>query len=494
MPDIAIARLLHEGNSFSPLLTHLAVFRGHEWSEGEAAHAAYRGTDTELGGAIAWLDAHPDWRATFLRCAGAPSSGVLAPGVFDAMVDEIVAGLRRRRWDAVFLSLHGSLNAAEFPHADCELLRRVRAAIGPDVVLAASFDLHANVSQAEADLLDLAVGYKCHPHTDMRETAIKAMDLMLRRLRGEIRPVAAIARMGAILPSLFARTTDGPMAIVKAEAEAIERRLGLLDLTPYQGYSYNDNEAAGAAAWATADGDRELAQRGAEELAAVMRRHRDGLFRTLPDAAAGVAEALRQAAAGGAPVAVLDAADHTGAGGIGDTPGLLAALVAAKPTMPCAFAFFHDPLLIERARATGLGGRLTARLGGRHTDLFGPPVEAEVVVGHISDGRFVNEGKVYGGLAVDLHGAVRLDLVGQPVSVMVTGACHDTTDPNFYKAGGIDLARLAVLTVKAKNQFRASFGEVFGAMIDIDSPGPAAYDFSRFPFRHAPKTLYPLSR
>ena len=31
-------------------------------------------------------------------------------------------------------------------------------------------------------------------------------------------------------------------------------------------------------------------------------------------------------------------------------------------------------------------------------------------------------------------------------------------------------------------------------MIDIDAPGPAAYDFSDFPFRKAPKTLYPLNR
>jgi microcystin degradation protein MlrC len=72
--------------------------------------------------------------------------------------------------------------------------------------------------------------------------------------------------------------------------------------------------------------------------------------------------------------------------------------------------------------------------------------------------------------------------------------CQDTTDPNFFKVAGIDLARLAVLAVKAKNQFRASFGGMFREMIDIDSPGPAAYDFSLFPFRRAPRTLYPLDR
>ena len=491
MPDIAIARFAHEGNSFSPIPTPIDCFRRGEWAVGDGVKALYRDTNTEIGGALAWLARNPGWRPTFLRCAGAPSSGVLAPGVFDAILGEILAGLGDRRWDAVFLSLHGALNAAEHPHADWELLRRVRAAIGPDVPLAASFDLHANVTQKEADLLDVGVGYKCHPHTDMAATAEKTLGLLARRVYGEIRPVAAIARTGAILPSLFARTTDGPMAEVKALAAEIEAREGLLDLTAYAGYAYGDSEAAGATAWATADGDRAKAARAAAELVAAINARRDRLFRPIPDAATGIARALAAAAF---PIAVIDSADHTGAGGIGDTPGLLAALVAAKPTKPCAFAFFHDPDLIARARDVGVGGRLRARFGGRLTDLFGPTVELDVVVGHLSDGRFRNAGPIYHGLAVDLGGCARFDVVGMPIAVMATGLCQDTTDPNFFAVAGIELATLAVLAVKAKNQFRASFGATFREMIDIDSPGPAAYDFSAFPFRRAPKGLYPLER
>ena len=91
MPTLAIARVLHEGNSLSPVLTPLENFVGHEWSIGAAAHAAYRGTDTELGGAITWL----------------------APGVFDAIIGRINNGLKDRRVVAAFVSLHGSLNATE---------------------------------------------------------------------------------------------------------------------------------------------------------------------------------------------------------------------------------------------------------------------------------------------------------------------------------------------------------------------------------------------
>jgi len=490
MPNIAIARFAHEGNSFSPIQTPIDCFRSGEWQIGDGVPAYYRGSKTEIGGALAWLDSRPDWKPTFLRCAAAPSSGVLAPGVFDAILADITKGLSARPFDAVFLSLHGSLNAIEYPHADFELLKRVRAIIGKDTPLAVSFDLHANVSQAEADVPDIVVGYKCHPHTDMAETATKALDLLERRVKGEITPVAVIVRADAIIPSLFARTTDGPMAEVKQIAAEIEAKYGLLDLTPYQGYAYADSEAAGASAWATANGDRDLARKAAAELVEAMNKRRPLLFKKLPSAADGIARALASAHG---PVAVIDSADHTGAGGIGDTPGLLAALVAARPSKPTAFAFLHDPELVARAQAAGIGGRFKARMGGRLTSLFGPPVEAEVTVGHLSDGKFINIGPVHGGLGSDLRGCARLDLVGLPISVMITGICHDTTDPNFYKVAGIDLPKLAVLAVKAKNQFRASFGTTFREMIDIDAPGPAAYDFSAFPFKLAPKTLYPLN-
>ena len=45
-----------------------------------------------------------------------------------------------------------------------------------------------------------------------------------------------------------------------------------------------------------------------------------------------------------------------------------------------------------------------------------------------------------------------------------------TQDPAFFDLHGIDLAKLGLLAIKAKNQFRAAFTGVFAEMIDIDTP------------------------
>ena len=48
-----------------------------------------------------------------------------------------------------------------------------------------------------------------------------------------------------------------------------------------------------------------------------------------------------------------------------------------------------------------------------------------------------------------------------------------------------------LLCVKAKNYFRAAFAETFAAILDVDTPGPAALDLARLPFRHVPPERLP---
>ena len=47
--------------------------------------------------------------------------------------------------------------------------------------------------------------------------------------------------------------------------------------------------------------------------------------------------------------------------------------------------------------------------------------------------------------------------------------------------------------MKAKNHFRAGFTPLTRAIIECDAPGPAGVTLDHYNFKHAPKTLYPLS-
>ena len=486
MRHLAVARLWHEGNSFSPVATTLADFRRREWTTGKDARRFYQGTATELGAAVDFAERRPDWRATFLRAAAAAPGGPVTDAAFEAIRAELLAGLAARRWDAVYLSLHGALVTERRPTPELELLGEIRAAIG-ETRLAISLDLHANAGPPLLDLVDVAIGYKTYPHTDMFATGAKALRLLAETVEGSVRPTAALAKVPAILPSFNMRTSDGPMAEAAALARACEARPGVLDATLFGGFAYGDSPQAGAAALVTTDGDPALAGAAAAELAEALWTRRERFHVTLPTPAEGIARAL---AHGAGPVAVLDPADNPLSGGIGDTPGLFRALLAARPPAPSVFAFFCDPGTVAAAHDSGVGGRLERRLGGRVSAEFGPPVEVNATVLRLTDGRFRNSGPMETNLPVDLGRTAVLDVAG--IQVIVTETCQAPNDPGYFALHGIDPAATRLLCVKAKNHFRAAFGPMCRAIVEIDAPGPASPDLTRYRFRHVPRDIYPL--
>ena len=464
---IAIARLWHEGNSFTPVHTRLADFRQREWCSGADAAAFYRDTRTELGAAVDFFADHRDLSPIYLRCAAAGPGGAVEEEALRQIIREIADGVRNSNADALYLSLHGALIGSETLLADLSLLKEARAALGAKP-LAVSFDLHANLDPEIAKLADIVVGYKTHPHVDMYETGYKALGLLHRMLRADIRPVVAIAKVGAILPSFNMRTAEGPMA----EIEALAAARDALDVTPFGGFAYGDSPAAGAAVAVTTDRDGALAQSIAKEIAGEMYQRQERFAVRLPSPE----QALRTLSSRRA--AVLEPSDNPLSGGVGDTTGLLRALVASRRS--AVFAFFWDPELVRRCET---GKRMRVELGGRLASTWGPPVVLDVEVERVTDGRFRNAGPMERGLEVNLGRTAVLK--SGALRIIVTGSCQAPNDPEYFRLHGIDVTTAELVCAKAKNHFRAAFGAVFDPIVDVDTPGPAMADLAQLPFRHS---------
>jgi microcystin degradation protein MlrC len=57
--------------------------------------------------------------------------------------------------------------------------------------VAATFDLHTHMTARMAENADIIVGYQTCPHVDLRRTGKAAMDILVRTIRGEVRPQAS---------------------------------------------------------------------------------------------------------------------------------------------------------------------------------------------------------------------------------------------------------------------------------------------------------------
>lgn len=482
---LAIARLWYEANSFSPLRTSLATFQSREWVSGDAARAFYAGTATEIGGVLASERDLPDWEFHYLHCASAPPGGLVEPAAAAEIMRIILAGVTDRRWDAVYLSLHGAMATVDDPTPELHLLRLVRAAIGT-VPLGASFDLHAHLSSEMTGLLDATSGYHTYPHVDMHLAAQRVVRQLIARAEGRSAPRIATAKLPAILPSFNMRTEDGPMAEMQALAHAWRKRVGILDVTIYGGFAYGDSPFAGPSVVAVAERDPNLARQAADDLVRELATRRDRFYVALPDPAEGMRRALASAGAG--PAIVLDPADNPLSGGIGDTPALFRALLDAKRPPRTAFGFFWDPPLVAECHRLGAGKTIQAKLGGRVSADFGTPIPVAARILRLTDGRFRNEGPYEHQLPVDVGQTALLDVAG--IQVIVTESCQTPNDPAYFRLHGIDPEHLDLLCVKAKNHFRAAFGGIARCLIDVDAPGPAAASLEHYRYRYAPKGLY----
>jgi microcystin degradation protein MlrC len=353
------------------------------------------------------------------------------------------------------------------------------------VPVAVSFDMHACLNPAIGDLVQVLTGYRTYPHVDMYETAQRALVLLERCLRGECRPRVSLHTVPMLPASHFMRTDAGPMAELVALAAAEEQAPGLLDATVFGGFAYADSPHAHATVslcherWADVSG-------AARRLSHAAFSRREAFRADLPDAEAGLAKALELLRRGTRwPIAILEPADNPLSGGLGDTTGLLVALIETTPDLPAVFCFFHDPTLVALAHGLGEGAAITAQLGGRIAPEFGPPVAFSGHVQRLTDGHFTNAGPMERGMPVNLgrtavlqHGAIK---------VVIAETCQSANDAAWCALHDIDLDRTALFCVKAKNHFRAAFSGLCGAIIDVDTPGPAPADLRLLPYRHVPR-------
>ncbi|HEY8610273.1 MAG TPA: M81 family metallopeptidase [Roseomonas sp.] len=479
MPKIAVARLWFEGNSFTPVPTGMDAFLSREWIAGPEALARYAGTAMELGAVAAFLAARPDWSAEVLRCASAQPGGPMADEVLATWLAEVIPPLRAGGFDGVYLSLHGACVTESDPEADLTILRAVRAAVGRDVPVTASFDFHADMAEEAAGLLDGASAYRTYPHVDMDVAGARALAMLERRIGGGSPMHGAVEKRPFVLHSFHMRSAEGPMAEVWALAAELEEE-AVCEAFPFGGFAWGDSPHAGPSgmAWASDPG---AARAAAARIAAAIEARRDRFAVSLPGPETALARVLQ-----GPPglVALLDPADNPFSGGIADTPGLLRVLVENPPPVPAVFAFLHDPVAVQAALAAGEGGSFERPLAGQVTDAFGPPVPFTGVVERLTGGRFVNEGPMERGSPVDLGPTAVLRAGG--LRVIVTTRKEAAVDPAFFALHGIDLGATRLMANKGKNHFRAAFAERCSLILECDCPGPASLDLAALPFRHVP--------
>ena len=484
MARIAVGGMQHETNTFAPSKADYAAFEaGGGWpsiQRGEPLFEAVAGANIPVQGAIEALRAHGHLLVPLTWAAASPSAHV-PQHACESIVGDLIDRLRAAGpVDGVYLDLHGAMVCEHVDDGEGEILRRVREQVGPKVPVVASLDLHANVTHQMVACADALTIYRTYPHVDMAETGGRAAALLERMISTARRPAKAHRQFDYLTGIPSQSTFIEPCRSLYALIANIERRHGAsVDFAP--GFPMADFPECGMSVVAYAD-DVAAAQAALREIGdAVAAAEPDFALELLaPDDA--VRRAM-QTGAPGAPTVLADTQDNPGAGGNGDTTGLLAALIRQRAP-DAVLGLLIDPANAARAHEAGQGAALECALGAVSGVPGQQPFAGRFIVERLGDGRFTCTGPMYRGFRMMLGEMALLREEQSGVRVALASRKCQAADQEMFRHLGIEPVRQRILALKSSVHFRADFQPIAREVLVVQSPGPALADPVDFPWRN----------
>src|SRR4030088_2146904 len=470
MTRIAVGGFLHETNTFAPTKATYADFvHGGGWpamAHGADVLKVMRKINVGLAGFVETAEAKGWDMVPTISCGASPSAHV-TEDAFERIVKVMVDGIAAAgQLDAVYLDLHGAMVTEHLDDGEGQILARGRKAIGKELPLVVSLDLHANVTPQMVEHADALIAYRTYPHVDMADTGRAAAKHLALLLRTEQKFAKAFRQLPFLIPISWQCTNDQPTKGIYQKLAALESdAVPTLSFAP--GFPAADFFDCGASVFAygrtQADADA-----AADNIAALIESHEsdfDGCIYTPDD---GVRHAMELASRASKPIVIADTQDNPGAGGDSDTTGMLRALVRNGATK-AAIGVIVDPGSAKAAHAAGQGATIRLPLGGKSGIPGDAPYEETFVVEQLSDGRFIAPGPYFGGSNMNLGPSACLRIGG--VRVVVGSRKAQLADQAMFRYVGIEPTEQSILVNKSSVHFRADFEPIAKKIILLCAPG-----------------------
>ncbi len=452
---IAFCRISQESNAFSALPSSLDDFRVTHWYEGDEllARGARDGHEApgfvknaELSGFLAaCAEAGPRIVPVPMFSVWAVPSGPLAHDAWQHLCDRITAGLQDAMKaggvHGVYLCLHGALAVWGVPEPEVGFIRAARAVVGPDVPIAVSLDMHAIITRDLVEEPTFVVGYRTNPHRDHAQTGRRAGALLIRTVLGTAKPTLAWRSLPLALGGGTTLDFLQPMRGLFRAMRRLEKDPRVLAVSLFQAHLWGTHPELGWAAVVVTDDEPALAEHHAEDLADSLWEVRHDQAPAFPSAAEAIGQARSAILARRlGTVCMCDASDVVGAGAVGESTLLLAAIRGEAADLKVLFPF-RDALVVDQLWDKPVGRRVDVELGGR-VDPTSPRI----------------------GLSGVLLGSDEQPTLGRRVaiqvgttSIVITKGPPLAWKPAFYGSLGLPVRRADIAVVKSFFPFRLYF-------------------------------------
>jgi len=413
-------------------------------------------------------------------CYAAQPGGAAARAAYKRMRDEILGQLKAALpLDGAVFNLHGAMVAHGYDDCEGDFLERVRALAGPRCVIGVELDPHCHLTRKRCALADVIVLFKEYPHTDFVERGEEMVDLTLRAIHGEIKPVKSVfdCRLIASFP-----TSIQPMRGLVDKIMALEGKERVLSVSIGHCFPYGDVPECGARILVMTDNAKPHGDRLATEIGQELIALRESAAPPEYSVDGAIDAALAHP---GGPIVIADTTDNAGGGAPSDNTAFLHRLIA-RGVQGAAVAPIWDPIAVRLAFDAGEGARLPFRFGGKMAKSSGPPVDAEVEVIRCVK----NAQQSFSGAIVPIGDAASIRMGGVEAVLISTRAQGMGID--LFSNLGIDPKQRKILVVKSNQHFYASFSQIAAQVLYAEGDGALPRDYRTLPWSKVQRPIWPL--
>jgi microcystin degradation protein MlrC len=473
------AALALEANTFLPIPTSYQAFVEKIYYP-PGKHPEKSGHQTGAIGAARAAAKRDGFELIEGSCYAAQPGGAAAKAAYERMRDEILGQLKAALpVEGCLFNLHGAMVAHGYDDCEGDFLERVRALVGPKAVIGVELDPHCHLTIKRCTAADVIVLFKEYPHTDFAERGEEMVDLTLRAIRREIKPVKSVFDCRTIQSF---PTSIQPMRGLVDKIMALEGKNRVLSVSIAHCFYYGDAPECGARILVLTDDAKQhgdtLAEEVGRELIALREQAAPPEYSVDGAIDAGLAHP-------GGPIVIADTTDNAGGGAPSDNTTFIHRLIA-RGVKGAAVAPIWDPMAVRNAFDAGEGARLPFRFGGKTAKASGPPVDAEVEIIRCVPNAFQS----FSGATVGIGDAASIRMGG--VEAVLISTRSQGMGIDLFSNLGIDPKQRKILVVKSNQHFYASFSQIAAQVLYAEGDGPLPRHYAKLPWRKVQRPIWPL--
>jgi microcystin degradation protein MlrC len=442
----------------------------------------YRDSYHEIGGMIEELEKH---NADILPVsfAEATPGGIISATTYELLLKELTTELSYvLPIDGCIISLHGAAVSENYADMDGHWLTVTRNLVGASKPIVGTLDPHANVSQQMVSATNALISYKTNPHIDQRETGKIAAELLIKIIKGEVKPFQYLCPSPVAISIEQQYTGTEPCLSLYNYVDNLIAEKSLLHISINLGFPYADVEEMGASFIIIHNEYLNSENNLCKQLFDYMKVNKENFIGTRKR----IDQLLPEITVSEKPVLLLDMGDNIGGGSPGNSLHLLRVFEEQRKFK--SLFCIYEPEAVKYL----VGSKTDQILNISLRDIDESYFKVSVRVLQIVDGRFSESNPRHGG---QVHYNMGTTAIVQTLSGSTIMLMSNRVPPfSLQQLTTFDLnpEQYDVIVAKGVIAPIAAYTPVCKTVFQVDTPGHTQVNMTSFNYRNRRKPLFPF--